>query len=126
MLAVFALLAWKSRGWFRDPAEAGTTPALGPWPVAPDRVGSREELVRAFEYLALLRLGWAARSRNHLEVADQLGVAGGAGGERREAAGQLARLYERARYAPEDAPLSEADLAAARRDLTLLARVSPA
>ena len=46
---------------------------FGPWPVRPEAVRTRDELVRAFEYLALLLLGPAARSRNHREIAAGLG-----------------------------------------------------
>jgi hypothetical protein len=38
----------------------------------------------------------------------------------------LARLYERARYAPEAEPLTQQDLATARRDLCMLAGVATA
>jgi hypothetical protein len=95
---------------------------LGPWPVRPEAVRTRDELVRAFEYLALLLLGPAARSRNHVEIAANLGMDAG----RRAAAERLAGLYEQARYAPPDEVLPDADLAAARADLSLLARVAAA
>jgi hypothetical protein len=85
-------------------------------------VRTRDELVRAFEYLALLRLGPAARHRNHREIAADLG----AGGPRSAAAERLAGLYEQARYAPPDEVLPDADLAAARADLCLLAGVAAA
>jgi hypothetical protein len=85
-------------------------------------VATRGELVAAFEYLALLCLGPDARARNHLDLADQLGQ-GSNEAERRRAAGELAHLYEQARYAPAGEPLTPDDLAAARRDLCLLAGV---
>jgi hypothetical protein len=98
---------------------------LGPWPVAPAAVATRRELVAAFEYLALLCLGPDARARHHLDLADRLG--GGADDpQRRRAAGELAHLYEQARYAPDDEPLTPDDLTAARRDLCLLAGVAAA
>jgi hypothetical protein len=110
-LAVFVLLAlvWQRR---RQARRAGAGWKLGPWPVHPAAVRTRDELVRAFEYLSLLRLGPSARSRNHLEIADRLGLG---------AALQLARCYEQARYAPPSDPLPDAELALARRHLTLLA-----
>jgi hypothetical protein len=76
--------------------------------------------------LALLCLGPAARTRHHLELADQLGGPAGADPARREAARHLARLYEQARYSPDDGPLPAADLARARQELCSLGGVSPA
>jgi hypothetical protein len=104
---------------------------LGPWPVSPAAVASREELILAFEYLSLLKLGPAARSRNHLALADALGnqesgVRGQESGERRRAAQHLACLYEFARYAPDRNPLSDDALTAARRELCFLAETARA
>jgi len=106
---------------------------LGPWPIHPTAVQTREELIRAFEYLSVLLLGPAARHWHHLAIAASLGRSSGAtvsarrwgdgSAERRQAAQQLATLYERARYAPPAEPLPEAALATARRDLCLLAGV---
>jgi hypothetical protein len=96
---------------------------LGPWPVRPEAVGTRDELVRAFEYLALLRLGPAARNRNHREIAAGLG---GTDQSLRHPAERLAGLYEQARYAPPDEALPDADLADARAALSLLAGVAAA
>jgi hypothetical protein len=111
----------------------GSAWKLGPWPVQPTAVRTREELIRAFEYLSLLRLGPAARHWHHLAIASGLGRLSGdavtatgwgyTSAERRQAALQLASLYERARYAPPGEPLPEAALATARRDLCLLAGV---
>jgi hypothetical protein len=91
---------------------------LGPWPVQPATVGTRYDLVRAFEYLALSRLGAAARNQNHLEIAAGLGAADAG---RRGAAKRLATLYEQARYAPPEEELPASDLALARAALSLLA-----
>jgi hypothetical protein len=93
---------------------------LGPWPVSPDAVASRQDVVRAFEYLSLLRLGPAAKSRNHLDVAADLGRSGP---DIRPAANRLALVYEKARYTPADEPLSADALAAARKELCFLAGV---
>jgi hypothetical protein len=87
---------------------------LGPWPVAPAAVASRADLIRAFEYLALLLLGREARSWNHRDIATRLGSA---------EADRLATLYEQARYAPNAEPLPEEAVAEFRRDLCLLAGV---
>jgi hypothetical protein len=97
---------------------------LGPWPVHPAAVRTRAELVQAFDHLALLLLGPVARSCNHLIIAARL--AEGRKPDRRRAAAALATLYEQARYAPPDEALADADLAAARRDLCLLAGVHAA
>jgi hypothetical protein len=81
--------------------------------------------VRAFEYLALLSLGRSARTCHHLEVADQLGTQpAGDPSRRRQAAAFLARLYERARYAPAEEAIPAEEMAAARRDLCYLAGVA--
>jgi hypothetical protein len=96
---------------------------LGPWPVVPSEVRTRGQLVQAFEYLSLLRLGRAARSWNHLEIAARLG---GDDARRRQAAAELADIYEHARYAPGDEPLADEALTEARRDLCLLAGVATA
>jgi hypothetical protein len=96
---------------------------LGPWPVRPEAVRTRDELVRAFEYLALLLLGPAALTRNHEEIAADLGEQDE---DRRAAAARLAGLYEQARYAPPDEALPDTDLVAARADLSLLAGVAAA
>jgi hypothetical protein len=82
---------------------------------------TREELVRAFEHLSLLRLGRDAVHWNHVEIAGRLGE-----GDRRRTAEQLAGLYEKARYAPASDPLPDAAIATARRDLCLLAGVPAA
>jgi hypothetical protein len=82
-------------------------------------------VVRAFEYLAVLRLGAPGRTSNHREVAARLAESGGDASQK-DAVDELARLYERARYVPDPAPFAEAELAAARADLTLLAGVAAA
>jgi hypothetical protein len=124
VLAVCAFILYRSL----DRRRAGGEKAgwrLGPWPVAPGAVATRADLVAAFEYLAFLCLGPSVRTCNHLEVAELLGEQS-SDTERRRAAGELARLYEQARYAPDDEALTETDLAAARRDLCLLAGVATA
>jgi hypothetical protein len=121
-LMLAALVIWKI---LRLPVPFRARPGadawrLGPWPVRPEAVATREELVRGFEYLSLLRLGREAMAWNHHAVADRLG---GADAERQRAATELAAVYEKARYAPDDEVLDAAALAAARRDLCLLAGV---
>ncbi len=149
LLGVFGLVLlgyalWRLWARSQTNAAAGGTAVwrLGPWPVDPAAVMTRDELIRAFEYLSLLRLGPAARNWNHRTIASGLGSAapspvGGSDippkavanrdpGERRRVADQLAALYERARYAPLDDPLPDGALVAARRDLCFLAGVSAA
>jgi hypothetical protein len=124
VLVVLGLILYKSTVARRSAAEGAGGWRLGPWPVAPGAVATRGDLVAAFEYLAFLRLGPAARVLNHLDVADELGEQAPDSGDRRRAADELARLYEQARYAPEEEPLTEEDLASARRDLCMLAGVA--
>jgi hypothetical protein len=119
LIAVGGLLAWQALRRTKEGEEPllGRGWRLGQWPVRPGEVATRLDLVRAFEHLALLRIGQAAESRNHLDLAARLGD----DEERRAAADRLAGLYEQARYAPPEELLPEADLATARRDLLFLA-----
>src|SRR5205823_9402704 len=62
-LIIGGLLLWKFL-YFRDPRP--TTPVydlggLGRWPVDPRAIATREDLVRAFEYLSVMICGPAAR-----------------------------------------------------------------
>lgn len=123
--AAMAAIGWNLMAKRRGAGGRGGNSGVGPWPVAPSAVASRDDLIRAFEYLAQLRLGAAGRTSNHLAVASRLNE-GESDYSRRAAAGELARLYERARYEPDPGPLADVDLAAARRDLTLLAGVAAA
>ncbi|HJT77254.1 MAG TPA: hypothetical protein VJ739_08630, partial [Gemmataceae bacterium] len=122
----FGALLWRLLVWQGGRRPVGTAERwrLGPWPVRPNAVRTRADLVRAFDHLALLLLGPVARSWNHLLIAARLGE--DRKGERRQAAADLARLYEQARYAPPDEVLADADLAAARHHLCLLAGVHAA
>lgn len=129
VLFVVVVLVLLRVGWrvVRDRLAPSGEWRLGPWPVRPQAVATRADLVRAFEYLALLLLGPAARTRHHLDLAEQIGTCPGEDPtRRRQAAEELARLYAVARYAPDDTPLQPEDLASARRDLCYLAGVSPA
>src|SRR5207245_4917341 len=99
---------------------------LGPWPVDPAQVSTRQDVVRAFEYLSLLVFGRAARSWNHRTIALRLSDRPDAAAERRRAATNLAALYERARYAPPADPLSDEEVREARHHLCLLAAVADA
>jgi hypothetical protein len=118
--ALCALTAWGL--WRFGPpmrwGRTGTAESLGPWPVSPHAIRTRQDLIRAFEYLAVLLLGRAANSLNHLDIAAGLA---NRKPERRDAADRLAHAYEQARYAPPDEPLPEEEVLDARRDLWLLA-----
>lgn len=122
LLVGAAVLLWKllPRALAWNQAKVADEWRLGPWPVAPGAVSSRADLVRAFEYLSLLLLGRQARTWNHRNIAAKLGASQV---ERRQAATELASLYERARYTPADEPLPAAAVADFRRDLCLLAGV---
>jgi hypothetical protein len=126
VLLTLGAVLWKSLRWYREQAANGDGWKLGPWPVRPESVATRADLVRAFEHLAMLCLGPVALACNHLDLAARLGAREGTDVEKRRAAEQLAGLYEQARYAPPDEALRPEELAAARRDLCLLAEVGAA
>ncbi len=94
------------------------------WPVDPAGVKSREDLIQAFEHLALSNLGVSAKTWNHLAIAAGLGKSPDA--IRRNAALSLTDTYERARYAPVEEPLPGELIAEARRHLSVLAGVKGA
>jgi len=127
-LGLAVLVFWQAmRQWSGMRARrAGANWQPGPWPVNPAHVATRAELIQAFEYLSLLRLGPEARSWNHRAIAANLGGQDGEDDRCRLAATELASVYERARYAPASDPLPADALASARRDLCLLARVASA
>jgi hypothetical protein len=116
-----AMVVWRllNRAPARQPAVM--LAGLGPWPLDPARVSTRQQLVQAFEYLALLLLGKEALTANHRDIAGSLGATP----DRSQAADELATLYEKARYDPAPGELPPHELAAARRDLCLLAGLSP-
>jgi hypothetical protein len=119
-----AVLLWIYLARYRRNREmAGDLAVPGVWPVAPARVSNRDELIQAFEYLALLRLGRNARSQHHRLLAEGLG---GDEASHLRAARRLADLYERARYAPDSEPFSTESLHEARHSLALLAGMAHA
>jgi hypothetical protein len=126
---VAAVLVWKLLTARRTTGAGAAQPAwqLGPWPINPAEVATRQDLIRAFEYLSLLLFGPVARAWNHRDIAFRLGEQpSDAGDERRRAADHLAALYERARYAPPADALPDGEAREARRDLCLLAGVARA
>ena len=122
-LLLLGLILWRGRDWLTGLRDAGRSAwKIGPWPVRPEDVTTRGDLVRAFEYLALLCLGPAARTCHHLELGRQIGGQPALDAERRrESATALSRIYERARYTPDQEPLPGEDLRQARRELAYLA-----
>lgn len=125
LIVLLLLVAWKTRGLWKSVLLSLTGSSgwrLGPWPVRPGEVATRRDLVRAFEYLALLCLGPAARAHHHLDLAQLIAEQPALDPDRRrEAATTLARLYEQARYTPDDELLSPRDVEDARRELAYLA-----
>jgi hypothetical protein len=127
-LGIMLVLLWKMGGWSRWKTTRGEaeTWRLGSWPVSPAGVSTRRDLVRAFEYLALLRLGADASTHHHRELAKRLAEQGEGEPTRRQAAELLASFYEQARYAPADESLSQDELTDARHALCFLAGVTTA
>jgi hypothetical protein len=101
----------------RDRDAAGRLWRLGPWPVKPQNVSTSADLIRAFEYMSVLKLGRRAQSWNHIDIAAALrgGIRNGS-----DAAGHLASLYEQARYDPDPLAMSESTIQTARAGLSLL------
>jgi hypothetical protein len=97
---------------------ASERPNLGPWPVRPEAVSTRAELIAAFDYLALWTLGLAAKSWNHQAVARRWCDAAPACAA---SAQHLAELYEEARYTIGAEELPEALRERARQSLVRLA-----
>jgi hypothetical protein len=104
-------------------AEAGSHVGngLGPWPVDPRAINTREDVVKAFEYLSVFICGPAAKMWTHGTIAEALNDLAISHGE---TAVKLARLYEVARYAPLDEPLTRNELIEARHIICDLAGVS--
>lgn len=103
-----------------DTGESVVNP-LGPWPVDPRSIATREDVVKAFEYLSVLICGPSAKMWTHSAIAEALTDLAISHGE---TAVKLARLYELARYAPLDEPLSQHELIEARHLVCDLAGVS--
>ena len=86
----------------------------------PRAINTREDVVKAFEYLSVLICGPSARTWTHSTIADALSELAATHGE---TAVMLARLYELARYAPLDEPLTRDELMEARELVCGLAGV---
>jgi hypothetical protein len=122
-VVVLGILLWVLLKNLRDgaPQPAFVADGLGPWPVDPRQINTREDVVKAFEYLSVLICGPSAKTWTHNTIADALADLAVTHGE---AAVMLARLYELARYAPLDEPLTRDELVEARRLVCDLAGVS--
>jgi hypothetical protein len=125
---VIVLVLWKKGFGSNGQAGSGADGEwrLGTWPVRPDAVSTRQDVIRAFEYLALLCLGPAAAVCHHRQLAERLAEQDSINPSRRQAAEMLAWLYEQARYAPADETLSQEQLSDARHALSSLAGVTTA
>jgi hypothetical protein len=126
LLAVLlgALAWWRfAAGRRPEPAADGLAGGLAGWPLDPRAIATREDVVRAFEYLSVLICGPGARTWTHATIAEALTKLARTRGE---AAVLLARLYELARYAPLTEPLGPDELAEARRLVCALAGVAHA
>ncbi len=94
---------------------------VGDWPIDPRRIRTGDELVEAFDYLALRTSGKPARHWHHHTVAKQFAAEDQS---RQATANRLANVYEQARYAPPQEVLAEKEIDAARMDLCTLAGVT--
>lgn len=121
LVVLGAFLLW----WFLRDAKATESLALGkglgPWPIDPRSINSREDVVKAFEYLSVLICGTAAKMWTHGTIAEALTNLAVTQGE---IAVKLARLYELARYAPLDEPLTRLEVIEARQIVCDLAEVT--
>jgi hypothetical protein len=105
----------------RGATAAVAADGLGPWPVDPREINTREDVVKAFEYLSVLICGPSAKTWTHSTIADALSDLATT---HAETAVMLARLYELARYAPLNEPLTRDEVIEARKLVCQLAGVS--
>jgi hypothetical protein len=109
---VAAVLWWKFGGVFKPQQAPLAVGGGGGWPIDPREINTREDVVKAFEYLSVMLCGSGAKTWTHSTIADELSKLAAS---EPETALKLARLYELARYAPLDEPLTRAELLEARR-----------
>lgn len=115
-----ALLLWWYLKETKTPGDGVQRNGLGPWPIDPRAINSREDVVKAFEYLSVLICGPSAKMWTHGTIAEALTDLTIAQGE---VAMKLARLYELARYAPIEEPLTRVEVIEARHIVCDLAEV---
>lgn len=119
LLLIGLLVGWRLLRWRKGAASiVPERPDLGPWPVRPEAIATRADLVRAFDYLALWTLGLGVKSWNHHAVVSRWGKTAPACAD---VARALAKLYEQARYTAGAEQLPEAERDLARRSLLQLA-----
>ncbi len=120
VIGIVVIVGWRLFGRIGSVASSHAAgAALGPWPIDPTLIATRTQLIKGFDYAAILLIGGEARSWNHQAIARVL-----AGNSTHAAAAQeLASLYEQARYTIGPEQLSDAQQSAARRHLCLLAGV---
>jgi hypothetical protein len=94
---------------------------LGEWPVDPRNIVTREELVKAFEYLSVWICGPKAKMWTHSTIGEALTQLAATHGQ---TAMKLARLYELARYAPREEPLTRHEVIEARHIICELGGIS--
>lgn len=120
---VIAVVLYRNRGSLFGERRLRGSGADALLAIDPNRPLSRDDFLRAFEQLALAKLGPQVRTWNHIAASHDLETATGQAAACRE----LGRLYERARYAPLEVPLSETDRTEASRLLAQAAAgASPA
>lgn len=113
------ILIWRMWDWKKTVPDDGLGLSdLSKWPIDPRRIATREHVVIAFEYLSVLICGPTAKTWTHNTIAQALADLAVS---HAETAAMLARLYELARYAPLDEPLTTAEVAEARRLVCRLA-----
>lgn len=112
VLITAAVLWWKWGSLMQPRAAVAFAGGPGEWPIDPRNINTREDVVKAFEYLSVLICGPAAKTWTHSTIAEELVALAATHGE---TAVKLARLYELARYAPLDEPLTRVELLEARR-----------
>ncbi len=124
ILVVAILVAWQLWNFARKRRpKVALASAIGPCPVDLHAVKTRTELVQAFDYLAIWKLGIGAKPWNHRVVAEQWTKRLK---QCRDAARSLADLYETARYTTGDEALTPDERAQARDSLAQLAEASAA
>jgi hypothetical protein len=88
------------------------------WPVEPHAVATREDVVKAFDFLSLAKCGDEAVNWHHRQIARQLSDKEP---DKDEAVVRLTGLYEKARYAPASDLFSDTEIAEARARLCQIA-----
>src|SRR5262249_26365933 len=70
---VVAVVLWKWKTIFAaKPVNTFAGDGVGSWPIDPREINTREDVVKAFEYLSVLICGPAAKTWTHSTIADEL------------------------------------------------------